>query len=164
MTVHWSTRAKLSPLFRHRPLPLSIYSFIPLILSSSSRWSLSLSRDWLLFSSISTFLFHSGYLPLPGHWFLSFPGCRSRRLSISFLPFLQDGFFFHWDGHRSLSLQHFDMSGFLQSLIFLRLYKLTVCVTTALSFAQASQNASPVTGQGDAHPLQMICSEIAALV
>lgn len=166
MTVHWSTRAKLSPLFRHRFLPLSIYPSIPLLLFSS-RCCLSLSRNWLLLSFFFTFLFHLRHLSFPGDWFLSFPGCRSRSLSIFFLPFLKGRFFFPWDRHRSLSLQHFGMSRFLPSLISLRMYKVRVCVrlcvTITMRFIQASQDASPVPWQGDAHPLQLIWCEVATL-
>ena len=163
MTVCLGIRAKFGPFFRHRLLPLSIYSSIFLSIYSSSRCYMSLYRNWLLLSSIVNVLFHTWHLSLFGDWFLSFPGCRSQCLSISFLPFLKDSFFFPWDRHRSFTLQNVGISRFLQSLISLKLSRLRVCVTLPMRFVQASQDASLVTRQSDAHLLQLIWPEVATL-
>lgn len=164
MIVHWGARAKLRPFFRYRPLPLAIYSSIPLFVFSSSGLCLSLSGDWLLFFSIFTFFFHPGHLSLLGDWFLSFSGCRSHYLATAFLPYFWDCFFLFWDGHMPLYGQHFGVSCLHQPLISLRLQKLSVCVTTTKRFVQASQYASLVTRQSDAHPLQLISREVATLL
>lgn len=163
MKVCLGIRTKFGPFFRYRLLPLYIYSSICLSIYSSSRCYLSLYRNWLLLSSIFNVLFHTRHLSLSGDWFLSFPGCRSQCLSISSLPFLKDRFFFPWDGHRSFTLQHLGISRFLQSLISLKLSKLRICVTLTMRFVQASQDASLVTWQSDAHLLKLIWREVATL-